>query len=49
MKRALSEFIVGGIRTNIPFHLRLLENEEVVNGTMTTRTVERMLAAGKPA
>ena len=45
MKRALREFIVGGIRTNIPFHLRLLEDEEVVSGTMTTRTVERILDA----
>ncbi len=45
MKRALSEFIVGGIRTNIPFHLRMLEDEEVVAGTMTTRTVERIVAA----
>ena len=45
MKRALSEFIVGGIRTNIPFHLRMLEDEEVINGTMTTRTVERIMAS----
>jgi acetyl-CoA carboxylase biotin carboxylase subunit len=44
MRRALGEFIVGGIRTNIPLHKRLLEDAEVVNGTMTTRTIERMLA-----
>jgi acetyl-CoA carboxylase biotin carboxylase subunit len=48
MKRALAEFIVGGIRTNIPFHLRLLDDEEVVAGTMTTRSVERILATPKP-
>ena len=45
MKRALNEFIVGGIRTNIPFHLRMLDDEEVINGTMTTRSVERIVAA----
>jgi acetyl-CoA carboxylase biotin carboxylase subunit len=44
MRRALREFIVGGIRTNIPFHLRMLEDPEVVEGRMTTRTVERLLA-----
>ena len=43
MRRALSEFIVGGIRTNIPFHLHLLEDVEVQAGTMTTRTVERIM------
>ena len=44
MRRALGEFIVGGIRTNIPLHRRLLEDEEVIAGTMTTRTIERILA-----
>jgi acetyl-CoA carboxylase biotin carboxylase subunit len=44
MRRALSEFIVGGIRTNIPLHRRLLEDHEVVSGQMTTRTIERILA-----
>jgi len=48
MRGALREFIVGGIRTNIPFHQRLLEDPEVVEGRMTTRTVERLLAAGRP-
>ncbi len=47
MRRALAEFIIGGIRTNIPLHRRLLDNEEVINGTMTTRTIEDMLAADK--
>jgi acetyl-CoA carboxylase, biotin carboxylase subunit len=44
MRRALGEFIVGGIRTNIPLHRRLLEDPEVIEGTMTTRTIERILA-----
>jgi acetyl-CoA carboxylase biotin carboxylase subunit len=44
MQRALSEFIVGGIRTNIALHKRLLADEEVIEGSMTTRTVERIIA-----
>ncbi|MDX2051266.1 MAG: acetyl-CoA carboxylase biotin carboxylase subunit [Polyangiaceae bacterium] len=44
MLRALDEFIVGGIKTNIPLHKRLLVEPEMVDGTMTTRTVENMLA-----
>jgi len=44
MRRALDEFIISGIRTNIPLHRLLLEDEEVKAGRMTTRTVERFLA-----
>jgi acetyl-CoA carboxylase biotin carboxylase subunit len=46
MRRALDEFIVGGIRTNIELHRKLLVDDEVVRGDMTTRTIERLLAAG---
>jgi acetyl-CoA carboxylase biotin carboxylase subunit len=44
MRRALDEFIVGGIRTNLPLHRRLLADDEVTSGAMTTRTVERIIA-----
>ncbi|MFO0667951.1 MAG: acetyl-CoA carboxylase biotin carboxylase subunit [Polyangiaceae bacterium] len=44
MQRALDEFIVGGIRTNLDLHKRLLRDHEVVHGTMTTRSVERIIA-----
>ena len=46
MRRAIDETIVGGIRTNIPLHKRLLLEDDVIDGTMTTRTIERMIAAG---
>jgi acetyl-CoA carboxylase biotin carboxylase subunit len=46
MGRALDEFIVGGIRTNIPLHKRLLADPEVLAGTMSTRTIERVIASG---
>jgi acetyl-CoA carboxylase, biotin carboxylase subunit len=48
MQRALDEFIIGGIRTNIPLHQELLALPEVMGGTMTTRTVENFMAARKP-
>jgi acetyl-CoA carboxylase biotin carboxylase subunit len=44
MQRALNEFIIAGIKTNIPLQQRLLADPEFVQGTMTTRTVERLLA-----
>jgi len=47
MKRALDELIVGGIRTNIPLHQKLLRDAEVIEGTMTTRTIERIVAGGE--
>lgn len=49
MRRALGEFIIGGIRTNIPLHKRLMDDEEVIAGKMTTRTIERLLAPKSPS
>jgi acetyl-CoA carboxylase biotin carboxylase subunit len=43
MRRALDEYIIGGIRTNIALHKRLLADREVIAGEMTTATLERML------
>jgi len=43
MNRALDEFIIGGIRTNVDFHKRLMGDPEVRDGRMTTRTVERIM------
>jgi acetyl-CoA carboxylase, biotin carboxylase subunit len=47
MRRALDEFIVGGIRTNIELHKQLLADPEVLSGEMSTRTIERVLAEAK--
>ncbi len=49
MRRALDEFIVGGIRTNISLHKILLADQEVIDGQMTTRTIERVLAEEREA
>ncbi|ALC89989.1 acetyl-CoA carboxylase [Bacillus sp. FJAT-18017] len=40
MKRALSEFAVEGIHTTIPFHLRLLEHKQFVEGEFNTKFLE---------
>jgi acetyl-CoA carboxylase biotin carboxylase subunit len=45
-RRALDEFIVAGIRTNIDLHKALLSDREVIDGTMTTRTIERITGRG---
>ncbi|MBU6121617.1 acetyl-CoA carboxylase biotin carboxylase subunit [Hymenobacter siberiensis] len=36
MKRALSEFVVEGVKTTIPFHLALMDNEDFKAGNFTT-------------
>ena len=40
MKRALSEFVVEGIHTTIPFHLKLLDNQKFVEGQFNTKFLE---------
>jgi len=44
MLRALDEYIISGIRTNIDLHKQLLRLPEVMEGRMTTRTVENFMA-----
>ncbi len=36
MKRALNEFIVEGIKTTVPFHKQLMEDEDFINGNFNT-------------
>nr|WP_216618332.1 acetyl-CoA carboxylase biotin carboxylase subunit [Corallococcus carmarthensis] len=45
MQRALSEYVVEGIRTNIPFHRAALSEESFQEGNYDTRFVERLLAS----
>ena len=40
MKRALQEFIVEGIKTTVPFHLKLMSDPAYVNGDYTTKFIE---------
>jgi acetyl-CoA carboxylase biotin carboxylase subunit len=41
MKRALESFVVEGIKTNIPMHLRIMEDEDFKAGRLSTRFMER--------
>ena len=41
MKRALSEFVVEGVKTTIPFHLALMDNEQFRAGNFTTAFLEQ--------
>jgi acetyl-CoA carboxylase biotin carboxylase subunit len=41
MKRALEEFIIDGVDTNIDFQLRILNNEKFVKGTFDTSFIEK--------
>ena len=40
MKRALSEFIIEGVKTTIPFHLKLMDNPTFRSGKFTTKFLE---------
>lgn len=36
MKRALEEFLIEGIKTTIPFHLKLMDDERFISGNFNT-------------
>ena len=40
MKRALEEFVIEGIKTTIPFHIKLMDNKTFINGEITTKFLE---------
>ncbi len=40
MHRALSEYIIEGVKTTIPFHLQLMKNEDFRKGNFTTKFME---------
>ena len=40
MSRALSEYVIEGIKTTIPFHKQLMKNEDFINGNFTTKFLD---------
>lgn len=40
MKRALDEFVIEGVHTTIPFHLRLFNHEVFISGQFNTKFLE---------
>ncbi|MGB1361218.1 MAG: acetyl-CoA carboxylase biotin carboxylase subunit [Alphaproteobacteria bacterium] len=43
MKRALNEYIIQGVKTNIPLHLRLLDEEGFKSGDYTIHWLEELM------
>ena len=43
MQRCLAEFIIGPIKTTIPFHLKVLDHPDFVAGNIDTGFIERVL------
>ncbi|MGA9750539.1 MAG: acetyl-CoA carboxylase biotin carboxylase subunit [Acidobacteriota bacterium] len=41
MKRSLESFVVEGIKTNIPMHLKIMEDEDFQAGRLSTRFMDR--------
>ena len=44
MKRALSEFVIDGIKTTIPFHLKVLNNAFFQKGEVYTNFIQRRMS-----
>ena len=40
MHRALSEYVIEGVKTTIPFHIKLMENEQFIKGDFTTKFMD---------
>jgi acetyl-CoA carboxylase biotin carboxylase subunit len=42
MRRALNEFVVEGVKTTVPFHSRLIENEDFQKGNFNTGFLDNL-------
>ena len=40
MYRALTEYVIEGVKTTIPFHLQLMQNEKFISGDFNTKFIE---------
>lgn len=40
MSRALSEYVIEGVKTTIPFHVQLMQNPDFIKGNYTTKFLE---------
>ncbi len=49
LRRALDEFVVKGIKTGIPFHLRVLKHPKFIEGKYDTGFIEQHMDGGKAA
>lgn len=43
-RRCLAEFMIEGVKTTIPFHQKIVNNQDFIKGNMDTGLIERMMA-----
>ncbi len=43
LRRALGEYVIGGIKTSIPLHQKLLENADFINGDYDIKWLEKFV------
>lgn len=41
MKRTLSEFYIEGVKTTIPFHQKVMQDEDFIRGNFNTHFLEK--------
>ena len=46
-RRTLGEFVVGGVKTTIPFHQKIVANPDFIDGNTDTGLIERILKQEK--
>jgi len=49
LRRAIGEYVVGGIETNLPLHRRLLGNRDFLDGHYDVHWLERFMASERAA
>jgi acetyl-CoA carboxylase biotin carboxylase subunit len=48
MTRALSEYLISGIKTTIPFQAEIMQNPDFIRGEFDTSFVEKMTGLKRP-
>jgi len=44
LRRALEEFVISGIQTTLPLHIRLVNEADMVNGNYDIHWLERFVS-----
>jgi acetyl-CoA carboxylase biotin carboxylase subunit len=49
MQRALQEFVIGGIKTTVPFHKKVMANSAFKGGVFATNFIEKFMSGSNGA
>ena len=49
MQRALREFVIGGIKTTVPFHQKVMANAAFKGGVFATNFIEKFMSGSNGA